>query len=355
MPKHSCPSEEDDQSGVDEEVFLCFGHKNNRDVLAAELQSNYRVSAVDSIPPNPEFALCIVDEAGLEQCHEELRAVRQASEPILRPCLLVTASDVEGIGPSVWEVVDDVITTPVSIAELRPRIESLLRRYRLSVDYEQRRQLEQVASILSHDLRNPLNVAQGNLEIAREDNDEEYYERTAQALERIEDLIGDVLTLVRQDYSASDFEGIQVAKLARETWDEFDSGSCTFDVAIESPCSVRANRSALKELFTNLYRNARDHNNTPVRVTLGVLDDGFYIADNGVGIPEPEQGSVFESGYSTQSDGTGLGLSIVEHIAIAHGWDVSVTESETGGARFDVTNVTLEQTDSEPPATNDRP
>ncbi|MFC7175133.1 ATP-binding protein [Haloplanus litoreus] len=352
MPKQSGTPVEVNQFDVDEEVFLCFGHENNRQMLARELQSDYHVTTADSILSESEFALYIVDEPGLEQCYEELQAVRTASEPIIRPCLLVTSSDVKRIDPSVWEVVDDVITTPISMAELRPRIESLLRLYRLSVDYGERRQLEQVASILSHDLRNPLSVAQGNLELAREDGDDEYFERTARALERIEDLLGDVLTLVRQDYSASDFELVSVDTLARETWDEFDSGESKLVVEIDGQCSIRANRSALMELFTNLFRNAKDHNERPVTVTIGVLADGFYVADDGNGIPEAKRERIFESGFSTQSDGTGLGLSIVEQVTDAHDWTVSVTESDTGGARFEVTDVLFEQPDSESAGTD---
>jgi signal transduction histidine kinase len=48
---------------------------------------------------------------------------------------------------------------------------------------------------------------------------------------------------------------------------------------------------------------------------------------------------VFESGYSTAANGTGFGLSIVSEIADAHEWDVAVTESEAGGARFEITGV----------------
>lgn len=355
MPKHSCTPVEATRSDVDEEIFLCLGHENNRQMLARELQSDYHVLISDSIPAEPEFALCIVDEPGLEQCHEELQAARTASEPIIRPCLLVTSSDVKYIDTSVWEVVDDVITTPVSMDELRPRIESLLRLYRLSVDYGQCRQLEQVASILSHDIRNPLSVAQGNLELAREDSDDEYFNRTARALDRIEALLGDVLTLVRQDYSASDFELVSIDTLARETWDEFDSGECKLDVEIAGQSYVRANRSALMELFTNLFRNATDHNERPVTVTIGLLADGFYVADDGRGVPEEKREHIFESGFSTQSDGTGLGLSIVEQVADAHNWTVSVTESDAGGARFDVTDIIYEQPDSESAWTDEGP
>jgi signal transduction histidine kinase len=48
---------------------------------------------------------------------------------------------------------------------------------------------------------------------------------------------------------------------------------------------------------------------------------------------------VFEAGYSTNEDGTGFGLRIVEQVANAHGWEVAITESEQGGARFEITGV----------------
>jgi signal transduction histidine kinase len=63
------------------------------------------------------------------------------------------------------------------------------------------------------------------------------------------------------------------------------------------------------------------------------------VADDGPGIPESDRLGVFESGYSTAPDGTGFGLTIVEEIAEAHGWEVSVTASRDGGARFEIRGV----------------
>ncbi|PSQ22659.1 hypothetical protein BRD06_09920 [Halobacteriales archaeon QS_9_67_15] len=96
-----------------------------------------------------------------------------------------------------------------------------------------------------------------------------------------------------------------------------------------------------------------------VTVRVGTLDDesGFYLADDGPGIPDARRDAVFESGFSTSEDGTGFGLSIVEQVADAHGWSVRITESEFGdgtdereaaedresdstpGARFEITGV----------------
>jgi signal transduction histidine kinase len=75
-----------------------------------------------------------------------------------------------------------------------------------------------------------------------------------------------------------------------------------------------------------------------VTVTVGTLPDdgGFYVEDDGPGIPEEIREGIFESGYTTSQRGTGFGLAIVEDIAEAHGWTVSIHEGRTGGARFEV-------------------
>jgi signal transduction histidine kinase len=75
-----------------------------------------------------------------------------------------------------------------------------------------------------------------------------------------------------------------------------------------------------------------------ITVTVGDVDGGFFVADDGAGVPENERESVFQTGYST-GEGTGVGLSIVEQVADAHGWSVRLVESEDGGARFEFTGV----------------
>ncbi|MEF8786947.1 MAG: HAMP domain-containing sensor histidine kinase, partial [Haloarculaceae archaeon] len=81
------------------------------------------------------------------------------------------------------------------------------------------------------------------------------------------------------------------------------------------------------------------HREQDVTVTVGELDDGFYIADDGVGIPADQREAVFGRGYSTGEDGTGFGLYIVERVVETHGWEITITESVDGGARFEITDV----------------
>jgi signal transduction histidine kinase len=108
---------------------------------------------------------------------------------------------------------------------------------------------------------------------------------------------------------------------------------------IESERRVQADRGRLKQLFENLFKNAVEHGGEDVTVTVGEIDNGFYIEDDGSGLPDNEGNQLFESGYSTTKDGNGLGLSIVKKIVDAHGWEIHVTDSSDGGARFEVTNV----------------
>jgi signal transduction histidine kinase len=92
-------------------------------------------------------------------------------------------------------------------------------------------------------------------------------------------------------------------------------------------------------VFENLFRNAIEHGGEDVTVTVGAIDAGFYVADDGPGIPADERTDVFGLGVTTDTDGTGFGLAIVERIVEAHGWTIDYVDSEDGGARFEVTDI----------------
>ncbi|PAU82581.1 HTR-like protein [Halorubrum salipaludis] len=229
----------------------------------------------------------------------------------------------------------------------------------------QNEQLDEFASIVSHDLRNPLNAAEGYLDLFRSDRDDEHLDAVARAHDRIGALIDDLLELAREGAEVTDAEPVDLARLVEDCWENVDTGSATLVVDAES--AVLADRSRLAQLLENLIRNSVEHSSTgsratpgdsvehgstgtrtesgdsvehgddDVTITVGDLDDGFYVADDGPGIPEADRERIFESGYSTREDGTGFGLAIVKEVADAHGCDVRVTESEAGGARFEIT------------------
>ena len=210
--------------------------------------------------------------------------------------------------------------------------------YRRELERQNER-LDAFASMVSHDLRNPLNVASLRLESARADREDEDLAAAADALDRMEALIDDVLTLARQGQPVDEPEPVDLAAVAGRAWDMVHDDAEGLEVVGDG--RFQADPDRLQRLLENLFRNAREHGGGAVTVTVGPLADGrgFFVADDGSGIAPDEREAVFESGYSTDEDGTGFGLAIVRDIAAAHRWDVSVGDSEDGGARFAFTGL----------------
>lgn len=154
----------------------------------------------------------------------------------------------------------------------------------------------------------------------------------------MDDLIDDLLTLSRQGEPIGEIESIDLNDLVESCWKNVDTMEATLDA--QTVVIIQADRSRLQQLLENLIRNAVEYGGDAV-ITIGDLPDGFFVADDGPGIPADERDAVFEPGYSSSEDGTGFGLSIVNEVGEAHGWDIVVTESEQGGARFEITGVQI--------------
>ncbi|MFC7215007.1 PAS domain S-box protein [Saliphagus sp. GCM10025334] len=207
---------------------------------------------------------------------------------------------------------------------------------------EQNERLDAFAQIVSHDLRNPLGVAQGYLSLAEETGAPKDFTQVRDGLERMEAIIADVLAVAREGEWASDLESIDLETVAREAWENVTVENAT--LTVESSVTLEADRSPMLRLLENLFRNAIEHGSTddasPLTIRVGRLErdgavDGFYVADDGLGIPESIRNEVFDSSVSTGSEGIGLGLWVVREVAHGHGWSVSAVESEEGGARFE--------------------
>ena len=202
---------------------------------------------------------------------------------------------------------------------------------------QQNDRLNEFTSVVSHDLRNPLNVATGRLKLAAEECDSDHLGEVEDALGRMEALIDELLTLAREGKEVTDTQPVDLATIAGECWENVETNQAK--LMTNTDRGVQADRGRLKQVFENLFRNAVEHGRADVTVTVGGLDDGFYVEDDGPGIPSDERDAVFEAGYSKSTDGTGFGLSIVEQIVTAHDWHIRVTDGVDGGARFEVTNV----------------
>ena len=325
------------------------------------------------------------------------------------------------------DILATVLTAALDRIERERRLESQKRLLEERTD-----RLDELVSVISHDLRSPLSVVAGRLEMARDGTDSRHVERALGAAERSQDIVGDLLTLAREGDRATDLSPVALDDIARDCWRDVTTGTAALAVGTDE--TVRADRGRLRQLLENLIRNSVEHSSTSppshaqedavehsstslpsharedtgsenasepsvanapedavehsstssrpkaddtvergstsppshddaapadpptagsaaastpaatddgvtVTVTIGTFEDGFYVADDGPGIPPEEREAVFESGYSTGRSGTGLGLSIVEQVAREHGWTIGLGESADGGARFEFTGV----------------
>ncbi|WP_380675186.1 ATP-binding protein [Salinigranum sp. GCM10025319] len=263
----------------------------------------------------------------------------------------------------------------------------------------QRDRLDEFASVVSHDVRSPLETARGRLQLYDATGEADHLDAIERSLDRIATLVDDLLALARQGESVSELEPTPVPVVARQAWNTVEAPAATLDVTLDTGMTVESDPSRLQQLFENLFRNSVEHGSTGSRsqargncvehgstgsrpkaddavehssassrshahgnavehgstdgtdgidetgddtghvaVRLVGLDDarGFAVEDDGPGIPVAERERVFERGFSTNDDGTGFGLAIVQRIVEAHGWTVRIAESAPGGARFEV-------------------
>ena len=209
------------------------------------------------------------------------------------------------------------------------------REYRRRLEHQTER-MEELLRIVAHDLQNPAAVARARLELARESGDAEAFEAVATALERMETIIEEILNVSASGVIIRDTSLVDLADVATRAWEMVETNRATLE--IDDPGTVEADEDQLQSVFENLFQNAVTHGGD-VTVRVGDSENGFYVADDGPGIPASDREVVLEYGFTTSEAGTGFGLSIVNTIAEAHGWNVTVTDSASGGARIEIVDV----------------
>lgn len=202
----------------------------------------------------------------------------------------------------------------------------------------QNERLENFASIVSHDLRNPLNVAQGYVGMLQDDITRDELELVDNALDRMGVLITELLELAQSDREIGDMVAVSLQTTTDDAWQNVSTPQAKLETHNLNQ-RVKADESRLQQLFENLFRNAVEHGGSDVYVTVDTTTDGFYVADDGPGIPPGDRDRVFETGYTTEQKGTGFGLSIVQQIVDGHNWEIQVTNSADDGAQFEITGV----------------
>ncbi|MGM0447989.1 MAG: PAS domain S-box protein [Methanobacteriota archaeon] len=300
----------------------------------------------ETFTPDGESLNWRVFEAGEARMYDDIGTTDALdADTALRSLLIIPIGEYGTIAigetePGVFDGVDEYLAGILATAaETAFQAEARTRRLaeRTAELEHQNDRLAEFAGVVSHDLRNPLEVARGRTELAREECDSEHLTAVERAHDRMTALIDDLLTLAREGDPVTDAEPVDLRRVVGSCWRTVDTGDATLRVEAEG--TVVADEGRLKQLLENLIRNSVEHGRQDVAVTVGTLPDGFYVADDGPGIDSARREAVFDVGHSTSQSGTGFGLRIVEQVADAHGWSVRAVESEAGGARFEVTGV----------------
>lgn len=196
---------------------------------------------------------------------------------------------------------------------------------------QQNDRLEEFADVVAHDLRNPLAGATGSLEIARETNESEFFDRVEQSLERMDDLIDELLDIARGGRQATTVRPVSLQSLVEEAWSYTDAPEAT--LSIEGQLGeVRADETRLLQLFGNLFRNSIEHGGDDVTVEVGHLTDevGFYVANDGSEIPEEILEAIEKLKQGEHASAVGIGLMSVTDVVTEHDWDLSVFNTDVG-------------------------
>ncbi|MCU4754084.1 ATP-binding protein [Halobacteria archaeon AArc-curdl1] len=202
---------------------------------------------------------------------------------------------------------------------------------------KQNEHLDAFARVVSHDLRNPLTVIDGYTSLAEETGDPAHFQEVHETVGHMKTFLEDLLVLSQQGRTVTDSQPTALESVVWAAADALPDRS--LDVQIDTDVILHADRKRLQQALDNLFRNACDHSEGAVTVTIGSLENGFYVEDDGPGIDDDALETVFETGYSTRKEGTGFGLAIVRDIVDAHGWAIEAVRGGGGGARFEITGV----------------
>lgn len=375
-------------------ILLLLNNKENSRLMVKFLECRYEVIVPDAMEAEKiyellqqPFDLCILCGLMLERFSQQVQQIREAQSPLLLPFLVVTARPaVKMMTDRLWQIVDELIITPIEKHELHRRVEILLRSrqltqqlltankkllmeteqleclesLRLSLEKEQSlSQLKnQFFSMMSHEFRSPLQVILSSTEIIERHSAEislqkkqHFLQLIKRNIKKISKLLDDVLVVGRVDFGSlkTNLQLVNLAEFCNDLLDDVrlsTSNKLQINLSISGEfCDVYIDENLLRHILTNLLENAVKYTTSGKSVNLAVsCQNGsatFCIQDNGIGIPQEDKHKLFDLFHRASNvkniPGTGLGLAIVKRCVDLYGGQIDVESQEGVGSKFILT------------------
>jgi len=199
----------------------------------------------------------------------------------------------------------------------------------------QKERLRELAQIISHELRNPLQAAMGRVELLAAEHAAEEFDAIQRSHTRISFLIDDLMEIARQGGRQYTVEPVALSDVMGDAWTTVDTDGSTIE--IDCTETILADSTRLCQLAENFFRLATDQADTG-KVTITDTADGFALEHDGPPLEAGNEGP-FELYYATNDEGVGLHLAVIREIAHGHGWEIALANESMGRVRLNVTDV----------------
>ena len=204
------------------------------------------------------------------------------------------------------------------------------------------------AVTVAHEVKNPLGIIKGALDILRKEGIDEQVRATM--ISYVEDEIRRLDMLIRDflDFSrprSLSFKKTNLTSFLRNLVERMNLEWEPKRVVIDFKTSVQeatiqADKDALSRAMVNIIKNACEASPEGSGVTVGLFDEGSFfkvvVSDLGDGIPDEKKGEIFEPFFTGKSKGTGLGLTLTKKLIEAHMGQIEVKDNEPTGTRIEI-------------------
>ncbi len=364
-----------------ERILVALESKANSTLITDLLKNNYNIQAYkEGAVINESFDLIIIDGKTLSSMKPRLADIKNKSKPVFQPVLFVSSKKGVGLITSrVWQLIDELVTTPISRMELFASVEILMRARRQSILLNERNialaadngALKRESAMMtdyfanvSHELRTPLAVILSGIDLlsmnladktAEPDNFKRTLEISKRNCHRLMRIINNLLDITKISSGHMELKprNIDLKEKLSEVIESVKDYAANKDITLNFLSDTRCHETALDEdmfdrIMLNLLSNAIKY--TPSQGVISViLQDGhspgkivISVKDNGIGIPADKLHTIFErfaqvdDTMTRRFEGCGLGLSLVKSLVELHGGRIWVESKPGIGSRFSV-------------------